>query len=558
MGTETGNSLDFAERCCDELLRCGREAEVILMDDLPLERFLDECETVLFICSTTGEGEEPLCMRKFSKFLLRADLPSDLLSFMRFAVFGLGDSSYEKFNFVSKRLWRRMQQLGATPLIPFRGEGDEQHPSGGLEVGWKIWWAEIRSALELNENAVKVVAPRHILSTEKTLPNTTIAMNTFPSKLVLNERITPVSHFQDTRLLKIQIELPANHVFTPGDVLALLPENDSAIIDDLIELMNWDSSQVLYGISSTAMTPWSFENIEWPLTLRDFLFKYVDVCGIPSRNCCARLVPFVDVNVTSYSHMHLEKLQELSKDEQEYLDYIWRPKRTMIELLRDFSPSLKVPIEGLLHVFKPLRRRQFSIASSPFFDGSSWNVELCVALIEHILPGGRGRRPGVFSKWISNLSENALTAQILPGSWNMNVLQSVETVFLFATGTGIAPIRHLIQWIRRQNLDKKLVLFFGCRSLNADFYFHDEWSSLDVQVFAAGSRDSTGSKTYIDSIIRNEKQFLQSLDTNSVACFVAGHTRLNKLVSQALAEIWSPYVVGNLKKANRFQTETWS
>lgn len=119
MGTETGNSLDFAERCCDELYRCGRESEVVLMDDFPLKLFLEECETVLFICSTTGEGEEPLCMRKFSKFLLRADLPSDLLSFMQFAVFGLGDSSYEKFNFVGKRLWRRMQQLGATPLIHF-------------------------------------------------------------------------------------------------------------------------------------------------------------------------------------------------------------------------------------------------------------------------------------------------------------------------------------------------------------------------------------------------------------------------------------------------------
>jgi sulfite reductase alpha subunit-like flavoprotein len=63
------------------------------------------------------------------KTLLRADLPSDLFDDLSFAVFGLGDTGYEKFCWPAKKLARRLQSLGATELCD-RGEGDEQDPLG--------------------------------------------------------------------------------------------------------------------------------------------------------------------------------------------------------------------------------------------------------------------------------------------------------------------------------------------------------------------------------------------------------------------------------------------
>lgn len=48
---------------------------------------------------------------------------------IHFAVLGLGDSSYPKFNFVGKRLYQRLIDLGATPIIR-RGDADDQHDLG--------------------------------------------------------------------------------------------------------------------------------------------------------------------------------------------------------------------------------------------------------------------------------------------------------------------------------------------------------------------------------------------------------------------------------------------
>lgn len=51
---------------------------------------------VVFVCSTTGQGNEPDNMRKFWRFLLRKNLPADSLASLQYALFGLGDSSYAK------------------------------------------------------------------------------------------------------------------------------------------------------------------------------------------------------------------------------------------------------------------------------------------------------------------------------------------------------------------------------------------------------------------------------------------------------------------------------
>lgn len=64
-------------------------------------------------------------MRSFWRFLLRSDLPSDLLDHLHYTVLGLGDSSYAKYNWPAKKLYKRLQGLGATPFYD-KAEADDQ------------------------------------------------------------------------------------------------------------------------------------------------------------------------------------------------------------------------------------------------------------------------------------------------------------------------------------------------------------------------------------------------------------------------------------------------
>jgi len=52
------------------------------MDDYPVSQLIYEV-TVIFVCSTTGQGEEPDNMKQFWRFLLRKNLPPDSLQGMR-------------------------------------------------------------------------------------------------------------------------------------------------------------------------------------------------------------------------------------------------------------------------------------------------------------------------------------------------------------------------------------------------------------------------------------------------------------------------------------------
>jgi sulfite reductase alpha subunit-like flavoprotein len=84
---------------------------------------------VLIAISTTGQGDLPPNSQKFWKAIRSARLRPGCLQQMRFTSFGLGDTSYPKYNWAHRKLYNRLVQLGAQPICD-RGESDEQHPEG--------------------------------------------------------------------------------------------------------------------------------------------------------------------------------------------------------------------------------------------------------------------------------------------------------------------------------------------------------------------------------------------------------------------------------------------
>ena len=94
-GSETGTAESIAVRLYRESKRYHFDSRVFPMDAYPAADIVNE-ELVVFVCSTTGQGDEPENMRRFWRLLLRKRLTADTLAGMKFGVIGLGDSSYPK------------------------------------------------------------------------------------------------------------------------------------------------------------------------------------------------------------------------------------------------------------------------------------------------------------------------------------------------------------------------------------------------------------------------------------------------------------------------------
>lgn len=101
---------------------------------------------------------------------------------------------------------------------------------------------------------------------------------------------------------------------------------------------------------------------------------------------------------------------------------------------------------------------------------------------------------GLCSRYLKSLKPGTMLAVGLtrnphpPPRGEPNVERPLIAV---GTGTGIAPIRSLIQERNLYNVVGQILLFFGARNREADYYYGYEWETYDnVRVFEAFSRDS--------------------------------------------------------------------
>ncbi|NQX13435.1 flavodoxin domain-containing protein [Microbacteriaceae bacterium VKM Ac-2855] len=105
-GTESGNAEMVAEDLEAEI---AGEVRVEDMTDFELDA-LSADDFYIIVCSTHGDGELPTGARPFYA-ALQAETPD--LADVTYAVFGLGDSSYETYSHGSEIIDEKLTELGA-------------------------------------------------------------------------------------------------------------------------------------------------------------------------------------------------------------------------------------------------------------------------------------------------------------------------------------------------------------------------------------------------------------------------------------------------------------
>ncbi|XP_065078561.1 NADPH-dependent diflavin oxidoreductase 1 [Ochlerotatus camptorhynchus] len=571
-GSQSGTAQDLAEQIWRDSKMYHLQGCVSAMDEYDIARLLEE-NFVVMVCSTYGQGEEPDNMKRFWKFLLRKSLPTDSLRGMFFGVLGLGDSRYPKFNYVAKRLHKRLLQLGATALLPV-GLCDDQHDLGygAVFMPWmNNFWNKLTELSPIPVGLRKLTeSPREyrwVVEQHSGSANEEADMyaevkvdNLFVTTVEENRRTTAEDHFQDVRFITFTKKAVD---WKPGDVVYVRPHNSPEDVDQLFELfqehnlgLHKDTVVLVEEIDSEMPVPAIFRK---PLPLERIAQQYWDLTAIPRARAFAVLAR------TCPNELECEKLQEFSSYEgqEELFSYANRPRRTILEVLQDFPHAFgALTLAALFELFQPIKPRAFSIASS----AASGKLQILVAVIEYrtklVVP-----RRGLCSTWLKRLQPgDTLRVWTRKGTFQLPG-DTTTPIVMVGPGTGLAPFRSILQE-REMLADPRrsgpLVLFFGCRKSTADFHCEYDLRRMEnsglLTLFCAFSRDQED-KVYVQHLIRKQGDLLKKLlmEQNGFFLLSGSSKNMPDAVRDALGEaIGNSLYVDEMVQSERYQEETWA
>ncbi|XP_014853881.1 PREDICTED: NADPH-dependent diflavin oxidoreductase 1 [Poecilia mexicana] len=584
-GSQTGTAQDTAQRVGRQAQRRRLKVRVLPLDGYNVADLISE-SLVVFVCSTTGQGDPPDNMKNFWRFLFRKSLPAGSLSCLDCAVLGLGDSSYPKFNFVAKKLQKRLVQLGAAMLVPV-GLADDQHdlgPDAVIDPWLQSFWEKVLVLYPVlseveplrDDEPLPPSYTLHFLD-EKTDQNperigtdpdrpVPSESSLFPARMLSNRRVTDPTHFQDVRLLDFDIS-GSNIQFSAGDVVLIRPQNSEDDVQRFCQLLRLDpESRFTLTPNSDAPVP---ARLPRPCSVRHLVERYLDVAAVPRRSFFELLA------AVATSDLERDKLLEFcspaGRDQlQAYCD---RPRRTALEVLADFPlTTAELEPDRLLDLIPEIQPRSFSIASS--LKVLPGRLQVLLAVVRYRTKLHRPRT-GLCSNWLASLDPER--GEVLVPLWvkrgGLRFPPDQDTpVVLVGPGTGVAPFRAALQ--ERLSEGKAAnVLFFGCRSEAKDFYFRSEWAAMTaagkLQLFTAFSRDQE-EKVYVQHRVREKAALLWDLMSNKHGCFyIAGNAKqMPAAVRDALQFAFqqeggvsaqeAEQMLVAMEKTGRLQSETWS
>ncbi|RDY13657.1 Protein SWEETIE, partial [Mucuna pruriens] len=600
--TQTGNALDAAERLSREAERRACPVTLLSLDQYD-PSLLPQEEAVIFVVSTTGQGDTPDSMKVFWRYLLQRNLGQHWLKGVLYAVFGLGDSSYQKYNFfvldktlhfVAKKLDKRLMDLGGTAIVE-RGLGDDQHPSG-YEASLDPWMSSLWRMLTMikpeflpngpdvvNQDTVLIDQPKvqityhnenvesHISSTsdltcldiqigsarsmhpgksssDRSRPGCFLKMvldKTLSSVVVKNLPLTRSNCGKDVRHFEFEFISHALEYET-GDVLEILPGQDSAVVDAFIQRCNLDPDSFI-TVSPREMDHQNAHGSRIPVKLRTFVEFSMDVASASPRRYFFEVMSFF-----ATAEHERERLQYFASPEgrDDLYQYNQKERRTVLEVLEDF-PSVQMPFEWLVQLVPPLKTRAFSISSSQLAHPNQ--VHLTVSVVSWTTPYKR-KKKGLCSSWLAALDPRR--GIYVPAWFHKGSLPTPSPslpLILVGPGTGCAPFRGFVEERAvqsRTNSTAPIIFFFGCWNEDSDFLYRDLWLTHSQNngvlseakgggFYAAFSRDQP-QKVYVQHKMREHSQRIWNLLAQGAAVYIAGSsTKMPSDVTSAFQEIVS-------------------
>lgn len=431
-GSQTGN----ARRLAEDLAQQAQDAGIpvrLLRADAYATRELKQERYLYLVISTQGDGDPPDDARGLVEFIAGKRAPE--LKQLKYAVLGLGDSSYPQFCAIGSRLDERLTELGATRLLD-RGEADLD-----IDTVAAPWLAQ---ALGIAGDALKVPALATVTPLRVAVA-TGSREQPFAAELLANQRIT-LGGDRDIRHVELSLA-DSGLRYEPGDALGVWPRNPPALVDAVLDLLALDGE--------TAVT-----HAGQALPLRTWLGE--------KRELTRLARPFVASHAQRSDNVELQAL--LGKDNAPAFGR-WLEGRQVIDLLRQHRADWSA--EALIDALRPLTPRLYSIASSQKAVGEE--AHLTVAHVEYTGTDGELRR-GAASHLLASSEEGATLPVYIERNERFRLpADASRDVIMIGPGTGVAPFRGFVQEREAIGAGGRNWLFFGNPHFRSDFLYQLEW-----------------------------------------------------------------------------------
>ncbi|MFQ1876459.1 assimilatory sulfite reductase (NADPH) flavoprotein subunit [Aeromonas veronii] len=528
-GSQTGNAKGVAIAIKAQAEARGLPVTLASMADYKPKQLKKESH-LLVVVSTYGEGEPPESAVDLFEQLKKGKIGK--LDGLKFAVLGLGDSSYEFFCQTGKDFDDFLAKAGA----------ERVYELASLDVDYqdaaKAWGEQALNAITATlstgaasssvASAVQQAVGHCQYSKE----------NPFPARLSVNQKITGRDSTKDIRHIEINLA-DSGLTYQPGDALGVWFDNDAELVGEVLALTGFSGDEATaHGTLRTALTG----HFELTRLHGGFITGLADI----SDNAA---------------------LKDLAGDKAQVNALV--ASAQVVDVLKRFPTALTA--EQLVGLLRPLTPRLYSIASAQ--SEVEEEVHLTVGVVRYPQEDGTVRSGAASSYLADRLIEDGEVRVFIEHNDNFRLPQNPDTpVIMVGPGTGIAPFRAFMQEREAQGAEGKNWLFFGNPHFTQDFLYQVEWqryvkSGLLSKISLAFSRDQAN-KIYVQDRLREAGQELYQWLEAGAHFYVCGDAnKMAKDVQEALLDVIAEHghksreeaeeYLSELRRAKRYQRDVY-
>ncbi|MCS3832507.1 sulfite reductase (NADPH) flavoprotein alpha-component [Aeromonas veronii] len=528
-GSQTGNAKGVATAIKAQAEARGLPVTLASMADYKPKQLKKESH-LLVVVSTYGEGEPPESAVDLFEQLKKGKLGK--LDGLKFAVLGLGDSSYEFFCQTGKDFDDFLASAGAERIYEL----------ASLDVDYqdaaKAWGEQALNAITATlstsaaSNSVASAVQQAVGHSQYSKENP------FPARLSVNQKITGRDSTKDIRHIEINLA-DSGLTYQPGDALGVWFDNDAELVGEVLALTS------LSGDEATAHG-----------TLRAALTSHFELTRLHG----GFIIGLADISDNA-------ALKDLAGDKAQVNALV--ASAQVVDVLKRFPTALTA--EQLVGLLRPLTPRLYSIASAQ--SEVEEEVHLTVGVVRYPQEDGTVRSGAASSYLADRLIEDGEVRVFVEHNDNFRLPQNPDTpVIMVGPGTGIAPFRAFMQEREAQGAEGKNWLFFGNPHFTQDFLYQVEWqryvkSGLLSKISLAFSRDQAN-KIYVQDRLRKAGlELYQWLEAGAHFYVCGDANKMAKDVQEALLDVIAEHghksreeaeeYLSELRRAKRYQRDVY-